>query len=334
LAQFVVRSNGFARSFGVTSAAVPSFVAGSSGSIGLFAWGTALRVWDVGIPLVPPTRRPASTAKDRPVPIATRRSRDARRSPSGLASIAPPLESAKLSPAPSARELVKDAAHPAMVRRVTVGRPDLEAEQALCVRAHAGDRAALGQILRAHGPSLYRAVLLPRLGSDAAAQDALGETYARVVERFHQFQWQSAGVYPWLRVVALRIALDALRARRREALYAPEDLEREIDASERDLSRNGEVELSDKRDMADARARVEAALAKVNPRYAEAIRLRVLEERPREDVAAKLDVTVATFDVVLHRALAALKKALDVAPAPPPARDPATGQPMPKEAKR
>jgi RNA polymerase sigma-70 factor (ECF subfamily) len=199
---------------------------------------------------------------------------------------------------------------PAIVRAVAVARPDLEAERELCERAHAGDRAALGQILRKHGPSLFRAVLMPRLGSEAAAQDALGETYARVVERFHQFQWQSVGVYPWLRVIAMRIALDILRSRRRETLYEPEDLQREIDASERDLSRSGEAELSEKRDLADARGRVDAALGQINPRYADAIRLRVLEERTREDVAATLGVSVSTFDVVLHRALAALKKAL------------------------
>jgi RNA polymerase sigma factor (sigma-70 family) len=196
------------------------------------------------------------------------------------------------------------------VARVAVARTDLDAERALCERAHAGDRAALGQILRQHGPVLFRSVLLPRLGSDAAAQDALAETYARVVERFHQFTWQSTGVYPWLRVVALRIALDALRARRRETLFDPDDLEREIDASERDPSRTGDVELCEKRDLAEARSRVEAALARLNPRYATAIRQRILDERSREEVAAALGVSVATFDVVLHRALTSLKKAL------------------------
>jgi RNA polymerase sigma factor (sigma-70 family) len=210
---------------------------------------------------------------------------------------------------------VRPAPGPAIVARVAVARTDLEAERTLCERAHGGDRAALGQILRQHGPVLYRAVLLPRLGSQAAAQDALGETYARVVERFHQFTWQSTGVYPWLRVVALRIALDALRARRRETLFEPDDLEREIDASERHQSRTGDVELSEKRDLADARARVDTALGRLNPRYASAIRLRVLEERSREEVAATLGVTVSTFDVVLHRALTSLKKALASGPA-------------------
>jgi RNA polymerase sigma factor (sigma-70 family) len=131
------------------------------------------------------------------------------------------------------------------------------------------------------------------------------------VERFHQFQWQDTGVYPWLRVVGLRIAYDILRSRKRETLYEPDDLQREIDSSEADPQTNGEAELCEKRDLAEARARVESALRSIHPRYAEAIRLRVLEERSREEVASALGVTVSTFDVVLHRALAALKKAVD-----------------------
>lgn len=197
-----------------------------------------------------------------------------------------------------------------IVRDVAVARPDLEAERLLCERARGGDRAALGEILRKYGPILYRSVLLPRLGSEAAAQDALAETYARVVERFDRFQWQACGFYPWLRVVGMRIALDILRSKRRETLFEPDDLQREIDASETDLTGRGEAELCEKRDLADARARVDEALRTLNPRYATAIRLRVLEERSREEVAAALGVTVSTFDVVLHRSMNALKKAL------------------------
>jgi RNA polymerase sigma-70 factor (ECF subfamily) len=217
---------------------------------------------------------------------------------------------------------VRFALRPGIVARVTAvaaARPELEAERLQCERAAQGDRAALGQLLRKHGPTLYRAVLLPRLGSEAIAQDALAETYARVVERFAQFQWQSCGIYPWLRVIALHIALDMLRARRREALFEPEDLQREIDAAETDLTARGEAELCEKRDLADARARVDAALGRLNPRYAQAIRLRVLEERSRDEVAQVLGVSVATFDVVLHRAMTALKKVLAAGGIAPPA---------------
>ncbi|MFO0551919.1 MAG: sigma-70 family RNA polymerase sigma factor [Polyangiaceae bacterium] len=198
----------------------------------------------------------------------------------------------------------------AIVARVAVTRIDPEIERQLCDRAKAGDRAALGKILRTYGPVLYRSVLLPRLGSEAAAQDALGETYARVVERFHQYEWQECGVYPWLRVVAMRIALDILRSKKRESLFDPEDIAREIERSDRTPVAALDVELLEARDREAARAKVDAALKTLNPRYERAVRLRVLEERPREEVAKELGVSVATFDVVLHRALTALKKAI------------------------
>lgn len=196
-----------------------------------------------------------------------------------------------------------------MLARVTDRDADLELEKQLVVRAQGGDREALGRLLHRYGPDLYRCVLLPRLGSEAVAKDALSETYAKVVERFDRFTWQDVGFYPWLRVVALRVALDLLRAKKRMVLWEPEDVERTLDAGHADHDGLDHA-LACKSDRDEARAKVEAALARIHPRYARAIRLRVLEERTREDVAALLEVTPATFDVLLHRAIAALKKAL------------------------
>ncbi len=181
-------------------------------------------------------------------------------------------------------------------------------DRALVAKAQAGDRAALGELLHKHGPGLYRSVLLPRLGSEAAAKDALGETYAKVVANIDKFVWQNVGFYPWLRTVALRVALDQLRAKKRLVLFEEDDLAREVDAAE--TTTPVEQQISDQRDREAARQKVEDALAKINPRYAKAIRLRVLDEKPRDVVAAELEVTPATFDVLLHRAIAALKKAL------------------------
>jgi len=184
---------------------------------------------------------------------------------------------------------------------------DLDDERVLCERARAGDREALGNLLRAHGPRLYKSVLLPRLGNQAQAEEALSATYMKVVERFTQFTWQDVGVYPWLRVIALRVALDMLRKRKREVLFEERDLEREVDAAERDARSAAELEQAD---LQSARRRVEELLDALNPRYAEAIRLRILGEKTREEAALALGVSVATFDVVLHRAMGALKKAL------------------------
>jgi RNA polymerase sigma factor (sigma-70 family) len=188
---------------------------------------------------------------------------------------------------------------------------ELDSERRLCERAKTGDRSALGELLAEHGPRLYRSVLLPRLGSKPAAEEALSLTYLKVIERFHQFEWQNVGVYPWLRVVAMRVALDQLRARKRELLFDAADIEREIDQGEREAR---DARALEAHDLAFCRVRVESLLSRIHPRYADAIRLRVLEERPRQDAAAVLGVAVGTFDVVLHRAMVAIRKVLDEEP--------------------
>lgn len=182
-----------------------------------------------------------------------------------------------------------------------------EEERKLVERAQAGDRACLGELLRRHGPRLYRSVLLPRLGNRAAAEEALAATYERVVEKFDQFVWQGVGVYPWLRTVGLRVALDQLRKKRREVLFSPEDLEATL--SEPGIEMES-VENLERDDLAAGKRRVEELLSRIQPRYARAIRLRVLEGRTRQEAAMDLEISVATFDVVLHRAVQALRKVL------------------------
>jgi len=184
-----------------------------------------------------------------------------------------------------------------------------EADRELVARAQQGDKKALGDLLQKYGQGLYRSVLLPRLGNEASAKEALSETYAKVVANISKFTWQNVGFYPWLRTVALRVALDQLRAKKRVVLFEEEDLEREVDAAQ--TTTPVEQQISDQRDRETARRKVDEALGRINPRYAKAIRLRVLEEKPREEVSKEMGVTPATFDVLLHRAIAALKKALE-----------------------
>jgi RNA polymerase sigma-70 factor (ECF subfamily) len=198
-----------------------------------------------------------------------------------------------------------------IVRPVAAEPWNPETEQALVARAKEGDRRALGQLLTRFGPKLYRSVLLPRLGNASVAEQALGDTYARVVERIASFEWQNAGFYPWLRTVALHVAIDLLRARRREVLFEPDELQREAEASQADRERENLTEaLAERRDLEAARAKLTEAMGKIHPRYASAIRLRVIEEQSREDVAERLGVSPATFDVILHRAMTALRKAI------------------------
>jgi RNA polymerase sigma factor (sigma-70 family) len=188
------------------------------------------------------------------------------------------------------------------------GSNDLEWERQAVVSAQRGDRGALGRLLVTYGPRLYRSVLLPRLGSEAAAKDALAETYAKVVERIDQFRWQGVGFYPWIRTIALRVALDVLRGRSRVVFWDTDDLARELDRESDDMP--SDQRLAALRDERTAREKVKAALDRIHPRYARAIQVRLLDEEPRDDAARILGVTPATFDVLLHRAIQALRKNL------------------------
>jgi RNA polymerase sigma-70 factor (ECF subfamily) len=200
-------------------------------------------------------------------------------------------------------------ARPLTVQRTRVAPDyDLHRERALVEAAKAGDRKALSELLCHHGPSIFRGVLMPRLGNEARAQDALSEMYRRVVTSLDRFQWQAAGIYPWMRTIAMRVAIDMLRKMGRERPLEPEILERELDAqTDFEGTDSALIEAEESRIRSRHLAR---ALSAINPRYAEAIRLRILDDQPREAVANAMGVTTATFDVLLHRALAALKKAM------------------------
>ncbi len=180
-------------------------------------------------------------------------------------------------------------------------------EWALVVAAQSGDRAALGKLLRNQGQRLYRSVLLPRLGSAALAEEALGTTFLKAVEHFSDYQWQPCGLYPWLRRIALHVAIDQLRRRKRECLFSPEDLEREAGQA---LAPHEDPDQLELRDLAAARQQVTALMERLNPRYAEAIRLRLLDGHSREHCAEALSVKLGTFDVLLHRAVHAIRQLL------------------------
>lgn len=178
-------------------------------------------------------------------------------------------------------------------------------------RAQAGDRQALGELLRQHGPALYRSLLLPRLGSAAAAEDALSETYTKVLRSLGSFEWRDeVGFYPWFRTIGLRVVLDQFRRRKKQLVWSDDDVTRELDREAQAHTERLDDAIIQERDAAVVREKLEQALLGLHPRYAEAIRRRILAEEPREGVAAALGVSPATFDVVLHRALAALKKKL------------------------
>jgi RNA polymerase sigma factor (sigma-70 family) len=180
---------------------------------------------------------------------------------------------------------------------------DLEEERRLVAEAQAGDMNALRPLLSRYAEPLYGHVILPRVSSPAAAEEVLRETFIAAIEKIRTFRWEGHGIYGWLRQIATHKAFDVHRRAQRTA-RALARLAAEPQAEE---------ETADEALIADeerrrAAGRVAQVMERLTPRYREALRLRLLEERPREECAALLGVTVPTFDVLFFRAVRSFRK--------------------------
>lgn len=182
----------------------------------------------------------------------------------------------------------------------------LEEERERILRAQAGEQDALRPILQRYGPVLYAGVILPRLGNEADAEDVLKDTMMTAIQRIQSFQWQDRSIYYWMRQIALNKIID-LHRRRQRGDKLVEALAREAETHPSGPAPADEALIAAEERKRN-RERIERTLAAVNPRYAEAIRLRLVEELPRQDCAARLGVTVGTFDVLFFRAVRAFRK--------------------------
>ena len=189
-----------------------------------------------------------------------------------------------------------------------VGRPEpLPDERSVVAKAAAGDRRAFEQIYRAYAPTLFSYVLVPMLGDRDDAQDCLRETFLSAYRHLSTYTWQEGGLYPWLKTMAKNKARDLLRASgRRQRLRGA--FEEHVEGAGAPEAKNpAEEELQ--RDA--LRARIEVVLGELNPRYAAVLRLRLLEDRSREECATTLDVKIGTLDVLLFRACKAFRAACE-----------------------
>lgn len=179
-------------------------------------------------------------------------------------------------------------------------------ERQCVARALTGDARAFGEIYDAYAERLYGRVLFPLLGNASAAEDALSETFRVAFQRLEDFEAGSVSIYFWLARIAKNKALDVHRARKVSGrvlanfeslllpLYASPDSPEEL--LDRELSRHA---------LGQA---VQRTLDDINDRYKRVIDLRFLQDQPRDVCAERLGVKLATFDVLLLRALRAFRK--------------------------
>jgi RNA polymerase sigma-70 factor (ECF subfamily) len=182
----------------------------------------------------------------------------------------------------------------------------LEAERRLVERAQSGDVTALRPLFERYAEPLYAAVILPRLGQPAAAEDVLKDTFVTAIEKIGHFTWQGRGVFGWLRQIAVNKVIDVHRRTQRTSRLVAAFADENPAETQPDGGADEQLIAAQERRL--AAARIETAMAQLSPRYREVIRLRLVEEHSREECAERLDVTIGNFDVLLFRAVRAFRK--------------------------
>lgn len=166
----------------------------------------------------------------------------------------------------------------------------------------AGDRTAFATLYGWYGDPIYRSAILPRLPNRELAEDALRDTFRTALEKIESFQLEDRSIFFWLRRIAVNKAIDAHRRTKRDrALVDKVEVEGPVVGTQPDApDRNLEIQ--------DTRRQVETSLSMLNERYAEALKLRLIDDLEREECAQILGVTLGNFDVILHRATKAFRK--------------------------
>jgi len=179
----------------------------------------------------------------------------------------------------------------------------LDQERAVVERLQAGDRAAFATLYGWYGVQVFRQAILPRLPDRTLAEDVLRDTFRTALEKIDTYRPQNRSIFFWLRRIAINKAIDVHRRHKRDRDLADavkqepaEVLHQRPPAPDRGL------------EAADVKRMVELSLSRLNPRYATALRMRLIEERSRQECADELGVKIGTFDVLFHRACKAFRK--------------------------
>jgi RNA polymerase sigma-70 factor, ECF subfamily len=175
-------------------------------------------------------------------------------------------------------------------------------ERALVARARS-DPAAFGALYRAYVDRIY-AFAYRRTWTREAAEDVTAATFERALRHLERFDVDGAGFGPWLFRIAANELVDHYRREGRTRsdrgqrglhVLAGHAVEDDVDTIERE---------DEVRDMIEA-------LGTLRPRYQRALTLRYLSGLSADEAATAMGCSKPVLAVTLHRALGALRRAVE-----------------------
>ncbi len=185
---------------------------------------------------------------------------------------------------------------------------NLEQEREMVTALQRGDRKAAAWLFETFSDVLYRKVILSRLPYRDQAEDVLCETFRIALEKIASYQSLDRSIFFWLRRISINLVVDTYRKQVRKRELAERILARDaVDMVMGSQSATADDVMSQTEQEVDTKDMVHRALDKLNPRYAKALRMRLLEEQSREACAEAFGITVGNFDVLFHRASKAFR---------------------------
>lgn len=174
-------------------------------------------------------------------------------------------------------------------------------EQELALRCARGDNEARRELYETYGPRVLS--LCRRYARDASeAEDLLQDAYIKIFRIIGRFRWTRPGsLYSWMARVALNLAFDSTKRRRRLAreLLAVEDLPGDLPEEpgyEQTLSVPGEV--------------LHSMIEALPEGYRTVFRLYCIDELSHKEIAALLGIKEKSSSASLARARAVLARSI------------------------
>ena len=184
----------------------------------------------------------------------------------------------------------------------------VEEEREMILALQKGDHQAASWLYETFSDALFRKVILSRLPYVDQAEDVLCDTFRIALEKIETYQVIDRSIFFWLRRIAINLVVDTYRKQVRKRELAERILARDaVDMVMGSRSTQADDVLSQTEEENDTKVMVNLALEKLNPRYAKALRMRLLEEQSREFCAEAFGISVGNFDVLFHRASKAFR---------------------------
>jgi RNA polymerase sigma-70 factor (ECF subfamily) len=174
-------------------------------------------------------------------------------------------------------------------------------ESRLIERAKACDEEALGELYRRHANAIFRYVYY-RVGDQAVAEDMVGDVFVRALEALPSYQDTGRPFEAWLYRIAHARVVDHYR-RQSSRRVAPLD--------ER-LAADEETDPHQLAAFRDESCQAWAAVSRLTDDQQQVVSLRFIAGYSTAEVARLLGKTEGAVKALQHRALASLRRLLEV----------------------